>query len=126
VTSVTDFGVFVDIGEGIEGLIHVSQLSTERVDKPASLFKPGDSVEAAVVNVDTQDRRIALSIKMLHQVVEREEVDAYLQRERDAGRFSFDDILSRDLRLDRDDSEKESNTAADSDSLGPDDEPKTS
>jgi small subunit ribosomal protein S1 len=126
VTSVTDFGVFVDIGDGIEGLIHVSQLSTERVDKPASLFKPGDSVEAAVVNVDTQDRRIALSIKMLHQVVEREEVDAYLQRERDAGRFSFDDILSRDLRLDRDDSEKESSTTADSDSLGSDDEPETS
>ena len=126
VTSVTDFGVFVDIGEGIEGLIHVSQLSSERVDKPSSLFKPGDSVEAAVVTVDTQDRRIALSIKMLHQVAEREEVDAYLEREREAGRFSFDDILSRDLRLDRDDSEKENATGQQEDPLGAGGKPKGS
>jgi small subunit ribosomal protein S1 len=101
VTSVADFGVFVDIGEGVEGLIHVSQLSTERVDKPSSLFKPGDNVEAAVVSVDPQERRIALSVRALHDAEEREEVDAYLRREREAGRFSFDDILSSELRLDR-------------------------
>jgi small subunit ribosomal protein S1 len=111
VTSVTDFGVFVDIGEGVEGLIHVSQLSTERVDKPASLYKPGDEVEAAVANVDPEERRIALSIKVLNQVAEREEVDAYLQREREAGRFSFDDIVSSDLRLDRDESSKDDEVA---------------
>jgi small subunit ribosomal protein S1 len=114
VTSVTDFGVFVDIGEGVEGLIHVSQLSTERVDKPASLFKPGDEVEAAVANVDVEERRIALSIKVLNQVAEREEVDAYLQREREAGRFSFDDILSSELRLDRDETSKDTVTDGDS------------
>ncbi len=54
VTSVTDFGVFVEIEEGIEGLIHVSQLSTERVDKPQSLYKPGDEVEAEVTSIDPQ------------------------------------------------------------------------
>jgi small subunit ribosomal protein S1 len=113
VTSVTDFGVFVDIGEGVEGLIHVSQLSSERVDKPASLFKPGDEVEAAVANVDVEERRIALSIKVLNQVAEREEVDAYLQREREAGRFSFDDILSSELRLDRDETSKDTVTDGD-------------
>ncbi len=113
VTSVTDFGVFVDIGEGVEGLIHVSQLSTERVDKPASLFKPGDEVEAAVANVDIEERRIALSIKVLNQVAEREEVAAYLQREREAGRFSFDDILSSELRLDRDETSKDTVTDGD-------------
>src|SRR3989475_3640327 len=46
VTSITDFGVFVELEEGIEGLVHVSQLSTERVDKPSALYKPGDAVEA--------------------------------------------------------------------------------
>ena len=65
VTSVTDFGVFVEIEEGIEGLIHVSQLSTERVDKPASLYKVGDEVEAEVTQVDPREKRIALSIKAL-------------------------------------------------------------
>jgi small subunit ribosomal protein S1 len=101
VTSVADFGVFVDIGDGVEGLIHVSQLSSERVEKPATLFKPGDAVEAIVANVDPQERRIALSIKALHESDERAEVDAYLKREREAGRFSFDDVLSGELRLDR-------------------------
>jgi small subunit ribosomal protein S1 len=102
VTSVADFGVFVDIGDGVEGLIHVSQLSTERVERPSELFSAGDPVEAVVANVDTEERRIALSIKALHHAEEREEVDAYLRREREAGRFSFDDILSSELRLDRD------------------------
>ena len=101
VTSVADFGVFVDIGDGVEGLIHVSQLSTERVEKPSAFFKSGDPVEAVVVSVDPQERRIALSVRALHDAEEREEVDAYLRREREAGRFSFDDILSGELRLDR-------------------------
>jgi small subunit ribosomal protein S1 len=59
VTSVPDFGVFVRIDEGVEGLIHVSQLSTERVDKPSSLYKVGDEVEAEVINIDAQERKIA-------------------------------------------------------------------
>src|SRR5205823_9456197 len=56
VTSVTDFGVFVELEEGIEGLIHVSQLSAERVDKPSTLFKPGDAVEAEVTEVDPREK----------------------------------------------------------------------
>ena len=63
VSSVADFGVFVELEEGIEGLIHISQLSNERVDKPSSLFKVGDEVEALVVQVDSKERRIGLSVK---------------------------------------------------------------
>ena len=104
VTSVADFGVFVEVEEGIEGLIHVSQLSTERVDRPQSLHKVGDEVEAEVMSVDPKERRIALSIKALRRSEEREEVDAYLRRERENSRFSFRDILSDELPLDRDES----------------------
>jgi small subunit ribosomal protein S1 len=93
VTSVTDFGVFVELEEGVEGLIHVSQLSTERVDKPSSLFKPGDEVEAEVTAVDPREKRIGLSIKALRKSEEREEMDAYLKREREGGKFSFADIM---------------------------------
>ena len=106
VTSVTDFGVFVELEEGLEGLIHVSQLSTERVDKPSQLFNVGDTVEAEVTNVDPRERRIGLSIKALKRSEEREEVDSYLQRERENSKFSFEDILSEELRLDRDDKAK--------------------
>src|SRR3989454_602336 len=102
VTSVADFGVFVEIEDGIEGLIHISQLSTERVDKPQSLYKPGDELEAEVISIDPKERRIALSIKALRRSEERAEVESYLRRERENARFSFQDILSEELPLDRD------------------------
>jgi len=117
VTSVTDFGVFVEIEEGIEGLIHVSQLSNERVDKPQTLFQPGQELEAEVSNIDTKERKIGLSIKALRRTEEREEMESYLQRERAGARFSFEDILGQELRLDRDDAARQS--------PGRDDVPKT-
>ena len=63
VSSVADFGVFVEIEEGIEGLIHISQLCNERVDKPSSLYKVDDELDALVVQLDPKERRIGLSIK---------------------------------------------------------------
>jgi len=104
VSSVADFGVFVELEEGIEGLIHISQLSNERVDKPSSLFKVDDEVEAIVVQVDSRERRIGLSVKAIKQHEEREEMQAYLKREHEAARFSMEDILNEELRLDRDES----------------------
>ena len=103
VTSVPDFGVFVRIEEGVEGLIHVSQLSSERVDKPSSLFKVGDAVEAEVINIDPAERKIGLSIRALRKTEERQEMDSYLKREKEGARFSFESFLKDDLRLDRDD-----------------------
>ncbi len=94
VTSVTDFGVFVELEEGVEGLIHVSQLSAERVDKPSTLVKPGDTVEAEVTEVDAREKRIKLSIKALLKSEEREEMDAYQRRERESGKAYFADLMS--------------------------------
>ncbi len=106
VSSVADFGVFVEIEEGIEGLIHISQLSNERVDKPSSLYKVDDELEALVVQVDPKERRIGLSIKALKQHEEREEMQAYLKREHEAARFSMEDILNEELKLDRDEGDR--------------------
>src|SRR5216683_3611125 len=106
VSSVADFGVFVELEEGIEGLIHISQLSNERVDKPSSLYKVGDEVETIVVQVDSKERRIGLSIKALRQHEEREEMQAYLKREHEAQRFSLEDILNEELRGDREEGER--------------------
>ncbi len=102
VTSVPDFGVFVRIEEGVEGLIHVSQLSNERVDKPSSLFKVGDQLEAEVINIDPAERKIGLSIRALRKSEERQEMENYLKREKEGGRFSFESLLNDELRLDRD------------------------
>jgi small subunit ribosomal protein S1 len=108
VSSVADFGVFVELEEGIEGLVHISQLSSERVDKPSALYKAGDPIEALVVQLDAKERRIGLSVRALKQREERDEMQAYLKREHEAQRFSLEDILNEELRLDRDDGTKSS------------------
>ncbi len=106
VSSIADFGVFIEIEDGVEGLIHISQLSSERVDKPSSLFKVGDPVEALVVQLDPKERRMGLSIRALKQHEEREEMQAYLKREHEGARFSFEDILNEELRLDREEGDQ--------------------
>src|ERR1035437_8443315 len=52
VTKVADFGVFVELEAGIEGLIHISQLSTERINKPEEFCKVGDTLKAEVISID--------------------------------------------------------------------------
>jgi small subunit ribosomal protein S1 len=106
VTSVTDFGVFVEIEEGIEGLVHISQLSTERVEKPSALFQVGKEVEAEVIHIDPREHKMGLSIKALRRTEERAEMEAYLKREREEARFSFEDILREELRLDKEEGEE--------------------
>ena len=64
VTNITEFGVFVDLG-GVEGLIHVSELSWGRVRHPSDVAKVGETVQAYVIQVDQDRSRIALSLKRL-------------------------------------------------------------
>ncbi len=63
VVRVTDFGAFVELETGIEGLIHISELSEERVEKPSDVVKKGDAPKAMVISVDKEAKKIALSIK---------------------------------------------------------------
>lgn len=64
VTNLTNFGVFVDLG-GVEGLIHISELSWSRVEHPSHILEPGETVQVLVLNVDRNNERIALSRKQL-------------------------------------------------------------
>ena len=84
ITSVTDFGIFMQIEEGIEGLIHVSEISKEKVDSPKDFATVGEELEAVVLNVDTVDRKIALSIKHLSVQKEKAEVDEFLGAQKSA------------------------------------------
>ncbi|MFQ5445065.1 MAG: S1 RNA-binding domain-containing protein, partial [Nitrospinales bacterium] len=65
VTNLTDFGVFIELEEGIEGLVHVSEISKEKIKTPAGKFKIGDVITAKVMNINSEERRIGLSIKRL-------------------------------------------------------------
>jgi small subunit ribosomal protein S1 len=64
VRNLTDFGAFVEIEEGVDGLVHVSDMSwTKRIKHPSEVLKKGDEVEAIITSIDEENRRISLSIK---------------------------------------------------------------
>lgn len=64
VTRVTDFGAFVELSPGVEGLIHVSEMSwVKRVRKPSDIVKPGDTVEAVILGLNADERRMSLGLK---------------------------------------------------------------
>src|SRR5690606_21807371 len=58
-----DFGAFVKLEDGIEGLVHISQLADRRVENPSEVVQPGQKVKGKVVNLDSNARRIGLSIR---------------------------------------------------------------
>ncbi|MCK4533905.1 MAG: 30S ribosomal protein S1, partial [Syntrophobacterales bacterium] len=63
ITNITDFGIFVEIEDGIEGLVHISEISRERIQSARDIYSIGDAVSAAVKNVDIASQKIGLSIK---------------------------------------------------------------
>ncbi len=78
VTNVTDFGLFVELEEGIEGLVHVSEVSREKIKTPVGKFQMGDIVSAKVININPKERRIGLSIQQIETDEEHDLVVNYL------------------------------------------------
>lgn len=83
ITRVADFGVFVELEEGVEGLVHISELAREKVDTPHSLYKAGDSVGALVLSVDRAGKKISLSIRAHEEGMERKDLESYMSRPSD-------------------------------------------
>jgi small subunit ribosomal protein S1 len=73
VTKITNFGVFVELEPGLEGLLHVSELAEHEVENPADLVKVGDEIEVKILRIDAAERRIGLSRKRLGEDVPAEE-----------------------------------------------------
>src|SRR5262249_55126111 len=73
VTKLTNFGVFVELEPGLEGLLHISELADHKVDSPEEVVKVGDEVEVKVLRVDTADRKIGLAGRRVGQPAEEEE-----------------------------------------------------
>lgn len=68
ISNITDFGIFVQLMPGIDGLVHISDLSwTEHIDHPSDIYKKGDTVEAVVLAVDKNNKKISLGVKQLQQ-----------------------------------------------------------
>jgi len=85
VTNVTDFGIFVEIEEGIEGLVHISELSQKRVKACSELFAVGDIVSAVVKSIDVKNKKIRLSIKDYESASEGYSVNQYINNKENVG-----------------------------------------
>ncbi|NLD36666.1 MAG: 30S ribosomal protein S1 [Desulfatiglans sp.] len=84
VTNITDFGVFVELEEGIEGLIHVSELTKDKSGNALSRFKVDDVIQAKVINIAKDDKKIALSIRKLEEAEEKDMYRSYLNNGKEA------------------------------------------
>lgn len=76
VTKITNFGVFIGLEDGLEGLLHISELSDEKVENPEELVKVGDELEVKVLRVDIDERKIGLSRKRVDWAEEQEQAAA--------------------------------------------------
>ncbi len=106
VTNVTDFGVFIELEEGIEGLVHVSEISKEKIKTPVGKFNIGDSITAKVMNINGDERRIGLSIKRLEAEDDQMPLSDYVNKMGPAT-SDFGEMLRENLQEKYDEDEKE-------------------
>ena len=97
VTNLTDFGIFVELEDGIEGLVHVSEISKEKIKTPLDKFKIGDVITARVMNINSDERRIGLSIKRMEIEDEQNLLSEYVNNMGPAT-SSFGEILRENLQ----------------------------
>jgi small subunit ribosomal protein S1 len=81
VTKITNFGVFVGLEDGLEGLLHISELADHKVENPDEVVKVGQEIEVKILRVDTEERKIGLSRKRVEWAEEEEHGDRPRERE---------------------------------------------
>ena len=96
ITNVTDFGIFVQLQEGVEGLVHVSEISKEKVTTPVGMYNVGDSLKVKVINVSSKDRKIGLSIKALDEGSSEDSIQDYKKKQA-AGPSTIGDLLKTQM-----------------------------
>lgn len=100
VTNITDFGLFVEVEEGIEGLVHVSEISQKKIKSPSEIYKEGQEIQAKVIHVSAEERRLGLSIKQLKDEEERRKPKEFRSGSPKVGGQTLGDILK--LKLEED------------------------
>ncbi len=95
IARLTDFGAFVDLGDGIEGLVHVSELSRRRVEDIQKEFAAGQDLTMKIVKLDPTERRIGLSVKQLEQDMEKGDMDAAKARQPEFKKATLADAFNK-------------------------------
>ncbi|MBU0965413.1 MAG: 30S ribosomal protein S1 [Proteobacteria bacterium] len=97
ITNVTDFGIFVEVEEGIEGLVHVSEISKEKINTPVGMYNVGDTLETKVISVSAKDRKIGLSIKAMSDDSAEMKLDDYKKQQASSGPSTLGDLLKEEF-----------------------------
>ncbi|GMA54143.1 hypothetical protein GCM10025857_55000 [Alicyclobacillus contaminans] len=112
VKRLTSFGAFVEVFPGVEGLVHISQISHKHIATPHEVLTEGEQVQVKVLDVNPDEHRIALSIKALEEKPETEETneepepEEYQDYEDDGSGFTMGDILGETLNEDNENDEQ--------------------
>lgn len=96
-TSITDFGVFVRLEGGIEGLVYSSELAEERIENPAEHFKEGQEIKSVVVKVDPEEQKISLSIRAIHDKAEQSALQEKAAQESASQATTLGDLIGAKL-----------------------------
>ncbi len=108
VTSLTDFGAFVELEKELEGLIHISELGTgeQKVGHPSEVLKVDDTVTVLILNIDPKERKIGLSIKGLMHKKEKEEIKKYMGAEEEMT-LNLGDMIQEEMQKNHSEEEPE-------------------
>lgn len=98
VTKTADFGAFVELESDIEGLIHISELTTDKINTVEDFIKPGQSVKAEVISIDKDARKIGLSAKLVKLRESKADVDDYVKKATATSKSTFGDLFADQLK----------------------------
>tara|TARA_B100000749_G_C18450136_1_gene476093 strand:- start:54335 stop:56152 length:1818 start_codon:yes stop_codon:yes gene_type:complete len=98
VVKTADFGVFVELSEHIEGLIHISELTGKRIEKPEEVVTVGETIKAEVITIDKDSRKIGLSAKLVTLREQKADVDDYVKKAKSTSKTSLGDLFGDALK----------------------------
>lgn len=96
VKRLVDFGAFVEVEEGVEGLVHISQIANRHIGTPSEVLEVGQQITAKVLSVDEEEQRISLSIKEVELEKEQGDIEQY-EREEESSSFQIGDVIGDQL-----------------------------
>ena len=98
VVKMADFGVFVELEADIEGLIHISEITTDRINKPEDAVKVGDTLKAEIISIDKDARKIGLSAKLVKLRESKADVDDYVKKATSTSKTTMGDLFGDALK----------------------------
>ena len=94
ITNITDFGIFLEIEEGVEGLVHVSEIAEDKVQNLKEFAKVGEPLEVLIISIDKRNRKIGLSLRELKQAQQEFEMKGYIaQQQESSPNATLGDVL---------------------------------